>query len=285
MINISGKILDDMDDSGIENLKDHLSVNCCGYQKFLTKSLSIARNKGRHDYQIIYIAKGKCLCTIDGLDTTIQEGNIILFKPNEPQYYSYSSADSTETYWIHFTGYGVPEYLGRLGLLTKPIHYIGLNDSCIELFKLICHELQIKNSAYPHIAAAYLYEIISTFSRILSISNENKTLIHNDIFQSVIQLMHSKYSENLPISYYANKCNLSLYRFIHKFKQHTGMSPLEYITNIRINTAKDLLSSSSLSISEVSSIVGYENPLYFSRIFKKVLGSSPSSFKDKSHSF
>jgi AraC family transcriptional regulator of arabinose operon len=284
MINIRGTTNDNIDDYGIENLQDHLSVNCCGYQKFSTKNLSIARTNGRNDYQIIYIAKGKCLCKIKDSEDVIQEGNIILFKPNEPQYYTYSYTDSTETYWIHFTGYGVTEYLEKLGLLTNTVHYIGINNKVIELFKLICNELQVKNFAYTHIAAAYLYEILGSFSRSLLQSNKSKTLIHDDIFQTVIQLIHSKYCENLPVSYYANKCNLSLYRFIHKFKQYTGMSPLEYITNLRLNIAKDLLSSSSLSISEVSIIVGYENPLYFSRIFKKTHGLSPSSFKDKAHS-
>jgi AraC-like DNA-binding protein len=74
-------------------------------------------------------------------------------------------------------------------------------------------------------------------------------------------------------------CSLSLFRFIHKFKDLTGMTPIEYLTQIRINEAKFLLSNSPLNVAEISSIVGYDDPLYFSRVFKKVTGISPKNYK------
>ncbi len=67
--------------------------------------------------------------------------------------------------------------------------------------------------------------------------------------------------------------------FIRSLKQYTGMTPVQYIILIRIAKARTLLESTDYSINEIASIVGYDNPLYFSRIFKKHTGSSPANYR------
>jgi len=62
------------------------------------------------------------------------------------------------------------------------------------------------------------------------------------------------------------------------FKQETGVTPLEYLTNLRIEHAKGLLSNASLTIRQIAAMVGYDDPYYFSRIFKKATGKSPSQW-------
>lgn len=284
MINIRSDTIPNNDDLGIKNSEIIISIHCCGYQKFITKDLAIKRDKGRDDYQIIYVVKGKCYFKIGNKVEEVTSGNFILIKPNQRQFYYYSHKDLTEVYWIHFSGYGIEEALQNLLLLEKPINYIGYDKRYISIFQLIINEIQIKNSSYQHIAAAYFYELLVYFSRELYKLAHISYSKNSEDFKEIIQLMYLKYKENLPISYYAEKCNLSIYRFIHKFKDFTGMSPLEYITKIRINIAKDLILSSSLSISEISDMIGYSNPLYFSRLFKKYCGVSPSLYKKESES-
>ena len=58
-----------------------------------------------------------------------------------------------------------------------------------------------------------------------------------------------------------------------------GVPPCKYLTSIRINKAKELLESTDCPVSEIGSIIGYENPLYFSRIFKKQTGLSPAAYR------
>ena len=65
------------------------------------------------------------------------------------------------------------------------------------------------------------------------------------------------------------------------FKNLKGVSPMEYLTNLRINKAKELiLSDSDLSLKEVAEISGYMDQFYFSRIFKTITGKSPSEYKN-----
>ena len=67
----------------------------------------------------------------------------------------------------------------------------------------------------------------------------------------------------------AKKHHMSTSWFIRNFKQYTGTSPMQYILAIRIHNAEVLLQNEHYNITEISNIVGYDNPLYFSRIFKK----------------
>ena len=63
------------------------------------------------------------------------------------------------------------------------------------------------------------------------------------------------------------------------FKEHTGKSAIDYIIHLRIETAKNLLKKTTYTINEISSKVGFKNPLYFSRKFKEKTGVSPSEYK------
>ena len=67
--------------------------------------------------------------------------------------------------------------------------------------------------------------------------------------------------------------------FIRGFKEYTGFTPMQYILSVRIANAQGLLETTDYNVSEISRIVGYDNPLYFSRIFRKQCGVSPSDFR------
>ena len=85
--------------------------------------------------------------------------------------------------------------------------------------------------------------------------------------------------DNFTIKQYTKDCGLNYYRFIDTFTRHVGISPRQYIINIRMTKAKDLLMNSQYQISEVARLTGYDNPLYFSRLFKKTWGMSARDYK------
>ncbi len=63
------------------------------------------------------------------------------------------------------------------------------------------------------------------------------------------------------------------------FKQYTGMTPLEYLTHMRMNYAANLLYNKSLTIKEIARMVGFIDPYYFSKAFKKMMGKSPTEYR------
>ena len=103
----------------------------------------------------------------------------------------------------------------------------------------------------------------------------------NYSLDQAVQYFQEHYNQPLSIKEYAAAHNLSEGWFIQNFKQYTNSTPAQYLLSLRIHNAKVLLESTNYNVTEISNIIGYENPLYFSRIFKKQTGFSPSEYRKK----
>lgn len=87
--------------------------------------------------------------------------------------------------------------------------------------------------------------------------------------ESAIQYFNENYNKDIVIEDYASSRGMSISWFIRNFKQYTGTTPMQYILSIRMMNAQMLLETTNYNITEIGTIIGYDNPLYFSRIFKK----------------
>ena len=96
---------------------------------------------------------------------------------------------------------------------------------------------------------------------------------------SAVRFFHENYNKPICIEEYATKHHMSVSWFIRNFKEYTELTPIQYILSLRISNAQTLLESTTYNVTEIADIVGYDNPLYFSRIFKKQSGMSPSEFR------
>ncbi len=139
-----------------------------------------------------------------------------------------------------------------------------------------------------------LFQLLTEHNSKLSVTNEKGLLlsilynlgktINDDIcnkneIYNCIELITSNYCTNISVEELASYCNLSKSRFLHLFKKITQTSPVAFQQELRIDNAKLLLSSTQLSISDISFRCGYDDPLYFSRLFKKKTGISPKEYR------
>ena len=97
--------------------------------------------------------------------------------------------------------------------------------------------------------------------------------------ECVVAYFNENYNSKISIDDYAESLHISTNWFIHNFKQYAGMSPVQYILSLRMVNAQSLLERTTYNIKEISEIVGYENPLYFSRVFKREIGKSPAQYR------
>lgn len=280
MISLSGNAHGDWIEDGVEDTTRPLSVNCCGYQKLLKRDLTRKRERGRLDYQLIYFVGGKGTFHFEGGAVHARAGQLVVYRPGEPQHYGYLARDGAEAYWIHFTGYDAADSLARSGLLGSHVFTVGVIDELVVLFKKIIHELNIGQPLCGDMAAAYLMTLLGLTGRRLRNADERRRADPHADITKAMAYMHENYSGGLVVAELAKQCNLSLFRFIHKFKDVTGTTPLQYLTGIRINEAKKMLAETPLHVKEIASIVGYDNPLYFSRVFQRAVGVPPSRYKE-----
>lgn len=97
--------------------------------------------------------------------------------------------------------------------------------------------------------------------------------------EHAMRYFQEHYNEAIVIEDYAQTRGMSVSWFLRNFKHTTNTSPMQYIVNLRITNAVSLLEGTDYNVTEIGAIVGYDNPLYFSRIFKKQKGVSPSDYR------
>lgn len=255
-------------------------VSCGTYRLHTKERLPTWRPRGRLDYQLLYVASGKTHFFFDGVDTVVSAGHMILFQPRVEQHYEYYGSDKPEVYWVHFTGGNVKNILRHFEIpLEKPVFYCGVTSAYSELFKSMTHELQTHRVGYRELCEMYLRQLFLLIQRTRM---EYKPAISSHLqeeMEAARRYFSEHYNEEIVIDEFAKSRGMSTAWFSRSFKQVVGQSPMQHLLSIRIGNAVNLLETTSYNVNEIAAIVGYDNPLYFSRLFKKQTGVSPSDYR------
>lgn len=260
-----------------------LIVGSCGtYRLKAHKKLPTWAPRGRVDWQLLFVASGKTHFYIGGKDQIVTAGHMVLFQPKEEQHYEYFGEDKPEVYWVHFTGSSVKEILHSYGIpLDEHIFFAGTPAAYTQLFKNMIEEFQNCKVGYREMLEMNLRQL---FLMIQRTRLEKPPLVTTAVQQEMDfahQYFHEHYNEPINIEEYAQSRHTSISLFMRNFKKVYGVSPKQYILNIRMNNAQNLLESTDYTVAEIAAIVGYDNALYFSRIYHKQKGQAPSDYRKK----
>ncbi len=251
-----------------------LSIGSCGtYHLFTIPNLPTYRPHGRLDYQLIYIASGVAHFFFgeNAPDTIIPAGTVIIFRPKEYQKYIYYGIEKTEVFWIHFSGNSVKNILRNHGI-SDDMHIIKTGTKLVfsNTFKNIINEIQQRQNNYELMVDMYFRQLLINISReYTSEKNGRNSYIDHEI-EMAQQYFNENYNVPISIEDYASSHGMSISWFIRNFRERTGSTPLQYILSLKLNNAQSLLEATDYSINEISNIVGYDNQLYFSRLFVSV---------------
>lgn len=264
----------------VEDESKPLIVTSCGNYKVKNRAeVRTSRPKGRKDYQLLYIAAGQGHFFINGQERVVSAGNIIVYLPGQPQEYVYYKDDKTDVFWVHFTGSDVEKIIDCYNIrLPENILYIGTSPDYQWLFGQIIQELQLCRPRFEELISLLLRNIFILISRNLIKANRADNSLENEV-ELAMHYFRENYRSEINVEDYALSRGMSASNFYRVFKQISGSTPLQYILKLRLSNAQNLLENSNLSIAEIASAVGYENPLYFSRLFNKHIGVSPSEYR------
>lgn len=258
-----------------------LMVGSCGTYRLITvEKLPTWRPKGRLDYQLLYVVSGRTHFYFKGKERIVSAGHMVLYQPRQEQKYEYFGEDKPEVYWIHFTGSEVKNILRRYEIpMDDPVFYSGASAVYAYLFKEIINEIQTCRTGYEELLNMYLRQIFLLVQR----SRQEQSPTVNSYIQEEMEYARRYFSEHyneaISIEDYAQSRSMSVSWFQRNFKQFANHSPTQYILMTRVNNAASLLETTDYSMTEIAAIVGYDDPLYFSRLFRKIKGLSPSQYR------
>ena len=271
------------EDEDIVSLSKPLIITAVGFYKILTRKIEQTfRPTGRGDYQLYYVASGKAHFFFDGHERTVQKGNMVLFRPGVPQIYNLYADDKPETYWVHFTGSDVEKLLDYYGMpKDECVFFTGTSPDYPWIFRKMIQELQLRRVNYEDFINLNLQQILLVISRYLHEDSEIKTETLDEIEQA-IHFFLENYNKSIIIEDYAKKHGMTANWFTQSFKKVTKYTPMQYILSLRMSNAMNMLDNTNYNVTQIAAAVGYNNSLYFSRVFKNYTGVSPTEYRKAS---
>lgn len=244
-----------------------LAVNSVGVEYFYRK---FKYGQTRKDYSLVYVNEGILDMWFTEKHIQVKKGCFVITKPGNQSEHG-TSCENLNYFWLNFTGSRVEELVKKMNLEYNTTYNIGVFEEVRNCFTKIASEFTINDSFFEETSAAILIETFALLSRKVNVADKS--------FSRSMEYIESHYNENISIYSLASIEGLSVSHYRALFKKRFSTTPNEYITMKRINSACFYLRSSSRSVERIAQLVGYTDSFYFSRVFKKKTGVSPSKYR------
>jgi len=219
-------------------------------------------------WEILYYFSGSGILTVGSEEIPFNPGDIVCQPPNVP--HSEYSKNGFYNIFIRVSDFKNPSnsFIPRF----QDTSNFDLQNIAMFLYR----EFHLKQNDW-NMLVDELFQVLYRY-----MLSYNQSSIRNDYVKEFESILVSNISNShFRIENAQKKIPLSTFYLKRLFKKETGETPLEYLTTKRIEYSKQLLGAkydSSMSIKEIGSLAGYDDPYYFSRVFKKVTGKSPSAW-------
>lgn len=263
----------DVNCSSIENLDVPIMVNCASCCATYLNHTNQNR-VGRLDYYLIYLVDGKFDVTTSAGQESVNSGEILVIPPKH-QYKIRCTGEHIYFLCVHFTGYDSEKLLADNGIEIFPqINTLDPNNHLTLRFKTLFEAFAKDDEFRARELACLLERLLIEAGRAKKrCANSNTGLLKS------IRYINENYTQDVKIPDLAQMEAMCLTSYNKRFKEQMKMTPSKYIITLRVQMAIELLETSSLSIKEISSMCGYNNFNFFSRIFKKETGLAPTEYR------
>jgi len=239
--------------------------------------------KGRAlcDYSLVFISKGEGFFESTNIPLRqIKEGNCFFLFPGTWHRYKPKPELGWEEYWVSFKGsYADELMLKDFFSIDTPIIDIGYNEHFLDLFHRLIETVKSAELGYKQIIPGITMEILGLVNAVAKFKIENNNDKSSLIISKARFLLQEAIEEPINIEEMAKDLPMGYSKFRKLFKQKTGFTPNQYYLEMRLNKAKALLRTTDLNIVEISHLTGFETLFYFSALFKKKNGVSPTHYR------
>ncbi|EXG77715.1 DNA-binding domain-containing protein, AraC-type [Xylanibacter oryzae DSM 17970] len=241
-------------------------------------------DKGRilNEYQMLYTIEGQGYFMSDHLNqlVTLKEGDIHLLFPGEWHSYYPDKDTGWKSYWIGFKGQNMDVRLKENFLSPeRPIYHVGYSEELVQLYRS-AYNAAIEEAAYSQqLLAGIVNHMIGLMYSLERNIILNKNQSHVDMIKRAQLRIREDVEKSLTIQQLAEEFGISYSTFRKLFKEYTGISPALYQQDLKLQRAKELLTSTDLSVKEIAYRLNFETPDYFSSRFKIKTGRRPSELR------
>ena len=231
------------------------------------------------DDLLIYCVSGQGQLQVEGQTLAVTAGDLLLLPEGLPHRYQADDSDPWSIYWVHLGGDEVTGYFDEIageGMERQRVT-VGVHSRLAEEFQSL---LAAATRVQPEhlVYAANLLRSLLAFAALM---RRQYTTRHASLdINRVNSYLQTALTRRLNLDELVSATStLSRYHFIREYKRQTGQTPMQAFQRIKVSHACYLLDISDDTLAQIAARLGYDDPYYFSRLFKKVMGISPQRYR------
>ena len=264
---------------------------------------------------LLFIINGTCQIEIDRNYFILNKGDVFLIPAGIEYIRRPIGTQLCRLFYAHFTtaskivsvsfDEAKKELCDEMARLEMPAHpqrpsrlpsslYLMQHTSAEEDFEQLfsqSHQILAHRASDSHIghllSSLCLLEFLASISLRIVPASQDKALHHElpFVLRQALSYIRQNYDQRLSTGHICTHCHISPQHLIRLFKKHLGVTPLQYITNYKMSQTIELLRHSELSVQEIAASLGYDNTNYFTRLFAREEGYSPTEFRERVKSY
>lgn len=237
--------------------------------------------KGRilEEYQLVYISSGSGELATTASYFKVHAGTILLIRPGEHHSYRPNIDSGWVENYIGFNGPLVKHFYKQATFLHEnPLFHCHNQSLFIDSYYKLFELIQEEKPGFQQIASGMILELLGKM-----VAHHKQGDFSGKSIEQVIQktrlYIRENIENNIDFHQLALHHHISYNHFRKMFKKYTGMAPKQYLLELKLMRAKEMILTSDKPISQISENLHFESIHYFSRYFKKKMGCTPSSIR------
>ncbi len=241
--------------------------------------------------EINFVKRGNCLLKIDNEIIHFEKNDCMIIYPDIDHYFAVENKPATLVQ-LEFKMDIFPSLKPVSGLETNLVFLYNLlthserfikikkNPAITDVIERLVRELNEEKDNFRMLARLYFAELFIVISRQLDQTLRVGKMSHGKFIKKAVKYINQYYNEKIDIEKIAHYCEISSRYLRRIFQQQLNLSPTEYIINLRIRKARELISSSKLSLKDIAYAAGFSNQQYFNKLFKQYQGMTPGKYRE-----
>jgi len=230
------------------------------------------------DNLLLYCVDGQGSLLVNHQRSEITAGDLMLLKQGDNHEYSADPKNPWTLYWVHFQGNKAHHFLDYMGYQPgQYCVYVGVSSAIVAGFSrlLAVRKTGYSNAAFIH-AANQLRHLFTHFA----LQSQQPVATPETLNVVKVQAyMHDNIHRSLDLDDLSAMAGLSKYHFSHRYKALTGYPPMRHFSHMKMEAACRMLDTTEHSIQGIAKDLSFEDPLYFSRVFRNIIGCSPRQYR------
>jgi AraC-like DNA-binding protein len=233
-------------------------------------------------FALVYISSGRGTFELKpDFSATIEPGHAFLLLPGVWHRYAPEPETGWHEHWIGFDGETARRWLRYRFISAKsPVIRIYAEDTVLATFSRLMQAVRANRPALQQILAGATDNLMGLFYSAQQAQSAADTP-HPNVIESAITRLQNEFQRDWNMKLFAQELGVSYSWFRHTFTVHTGLSPHQYLLELRLVRARNLLAETELSVKEIARQTGFEDELYFSRLFRQRLNLTPSQWRNR----